>query len=418
MIKRKLFVASLALSAVFSVQAQEITIWSWDPNFNIPIMKEAGEIYRKTHPDVTFNVVDMGKSDVEQKIQTMLTSGVTEGLPDIVLVEDNKIQRYIQFYPGAFEPLDGKIDYNVFANQKIATMKHENKTYGVPFDSGVTGLFYRKDIIEQAGFSEADMKNLTWDRYIEIGKQVDSKTGKKMLAIDPNDTLLINIMLQSAGSWFFDKDNQPTIANNDALKAALQYYVKINNSGIVKPVFGWSEATNTLNNEKNNVASVITGVWGISTIKAEPKQAGKWRVAEIPVMEGVKGATHASNLGGSSWYVLASSKQKDTAISFLSDIYVKNIDFYQSILKSRGAMGSNLLAKEGDAYKAPDPYFGNTPIWSNFSDWLKIIPSINYGIYSDEAAMALNEQLPQILKGKSIDKALSDTEEQVKTQIQ
>ncbi|WP_312953267.1 sugar ABC transporter substrate-binding protein [Superficieibacter sp.] len=418
MITRKLFVASLALGAVFSVQAKEITVWSWDPHFNIPIMKQAGEIYRKTHPDVTFNVVDMGKSDVEQKLQTMLASGVTEGLPDIVLLEDNKIQRYIQFYPGAFEPLDGKIDYNVFANQKIATMTYENKIYGIPFDSGVTALFYRKDIIEQAGFSDADMRNLTWDRYIEIGKQVTSKTGKKMLAADPSDNPLVTIMMQSAGSWYFDKDNRPTIANNPVLKAALQYYVKINNAGIVKPVFGWAEATNALNSDKNNVASVITGVWGISTIKAEPNQAGKWRVAEIPIMEGVKGATHASNLGGSSWYVLASSKQKDIAINFLSDIYVHNIDFYQSILKERGAMSSNLLAREGDAYNAPAPYFGNTHIWSDFSDWLKIIPSVNYGIYSDEAGMALIEQLPQILKGKPIDQALSDIEEQVKTQIQ
>lgn len=33
-------------------------------------------------------------------------------------------------------------------------------------------MFYRKDMIEKAGFAEADMQNITWDRYIEIGKKL------------------------------------------------------------------------------------------------------------------------------------------------------------------------------------------------------------------------------------------------------
>jgi len=46
----------------------------------VAIMKEAGARYTKTHPDVTFNVVDFAKSDVEQKLQTGLASGVTDGM--------------------------------------------------------------------------------------------------------------------------------------------------------------------------------------------------------------------------------------------------------------------------------------------------------------------------------------------------
>ena len=88
-----------------AAQAKEITIWCWDPNFNVAIMKEAGERYAKTHPDVTFNVVDLAKLDVELKLQTTLTSGVTEALPDIVLIEDYGAQKYLQSFPEAFAPL-------------------------------------------------------------------------------------------------------------------------------------------------------------------------------------------------------------------------------------------------------------------------------------------------------------------------
>jgi lactose/L-arabinose transport system substrate-binding protein len=97
--------------AFTSVDAKTITVWCWDPNFNVAIMKEAGARYTKAHPDVTVNVVDFSKADVEQKLQTALASGVTDALPDIVLIEDYGAQKYLQSFPGAFAPLSGKVDY-------------------------------------------------------------------------------------------------------------------------------------------------------------------------------------------------------------------------------------------------------------------------------------------------------------------
>ncbi|MBP0649609.1 hypothetical protein J8J40_21440, partial [Mycobacterium tuberculosis] len=70
---------------------------------------------------------------------------------------------------------------------------------------------------------------------------------------------------------------------------------------------------------------VITG-----TIKAQKDQAGKWGVAQIPTIN-VPGAVAASNLGGSSWYVLGTSKVKAEAADFLNAIYAKDADFYQAI---------------------------------------------------------------------------------------
>ncbi|MBS1181999.1 MAG: lacE [Proteobacteria bacterium] len=80
--------AGASLFAITAAQAAEITVWCWDPNFNVAIMKEAGEIYAKTHPDFKLNVVDFAKADMEQKLQTGLASGVADGMPDIVLIED------------------------------------------------------------------------------------------------------------------------------------------------------------------------------------------------------------------------------------------------------------------------------------------------------------------------------------------
>jgi lactose/L-arabinose transport system substrate-binding protein len=130
---------------------------------------------------VTFKIVDMAKADVEQKLQTQLASGSTKSLPDIVLVEDYNAPKYLRSFPGSFEPLSGKIDHAGFAKYKVDLMTVDGKVYGLPFDSGVTGMFYRKDMIEKAGFSEKDMQNITWDRYIEIGKKVEAATGWRLI---------------------------------------------------------------------------------------------------------------------------------------------------------------------------------------------------------------------------------------------
>jgi len=417
-IMKRFAAVALASASVMSATAAfagEITVWCWDPNFNVAIMKQAGDIYTAKHPGTTFKVVDFAKADVEQKLQTGLSSGATDSLPDIVLIEDYGAQKYLQSFPGAFAALSDKIDYSGFAPYKVQLMTVEDKVYGVPFDSGVTGMYYRKDYLEQAGFKPADMQGITWDRFIEIGKQVEAKTGHKMMGFDPNDAGLTRIMMQSAGQWYFDNDGNLNIENNAALKAALETEGKIMQAGIFKPTAGWNEWLAAFTT--GDVASVVTGVWITGTVKAQADQSGKWGVAPIPKLS-VEGATAASNLGGSSWYVIDSSKEKDEAIDFLNEVYAKDKDFYQKILTERGAVGSLMAAREGEAYSAPDPFFGGEKVWQSFSDWLAKIPPVNYGVFTNEVDTAVTANLGSMGKGAKVEDVLKAIQSQAEGQIQ
>lgn len=410
--------AALAGASIFAASAAfagEVTIWCWDPNFNVAIMKEAGARYTAKHPGTTFNVVDFAKTDVEQKLQTALASGTTDALPDIVLIEDYGAQKYLQSFAGAFAEMSGKVDYSGFAPYKVQLMTVDGKVYGMPFDSGVTGLYYRKDYLEQAGFKPADMQDITWDRFIEIGKAVEAKTGHKMMGLDVNDAGFIRILMQSAGGWYFDKDGNLAIEGNPALKAALETEQKILQAGIYKPAAGWTEWVGTFTS--GDVASVTTGVWITGTVKAQADQSGKWGVAPIPKLN-VEGASHASNLGGSSWYVIESSAEKDEAIDFLNEVYAKDIDFYQKILVNQGAVGSLLAARSGPAYSEKDAFFGGEPVWQNFSDWLAKVPSVNYGIFTNEIDTAVTAHLPDLAKGANVDDVLKAIQSQGEGQIQ
>jgi lactose/L-arabinose transport system substrate-binding protein len=403
----------LAATAAF---AGEVTVWCWDPNFNQAIMQEAANRYTKAHPDTTFNIVEMAKADLEAKLQTTLASGATDALPDIVLIEDYGAQKYLTSFPDAFEAMNDTLDYSKFAPYKVQLATVGDKTYSTPFDAGAAGLFYRRDYLEQAGFKPADLENITWDRYIEIGKAVTEKTGKKMIALDINDAGWLRIMMQSAGKWYFDKDGNVDMENNAALKAAMKVEASLFTTGITKEVSGWSNWVGAFNS--GDVATVVTGVWIIGGIKSVPDQSGKWGVAPIPRLDGVEGATNYSNLGGSSWYVLSSSPEKAEAKAFLAETYGKDVDFYQKILFDRGAVGTYMPSREGEAYTKADDFFGGDKIFQTFSDFISKIPSVNYGTFTNEADAAITAQMPAVVKGGSIDDAVKAAVEQLNTQIQ
>jgi lactose/L-arabinose transport system substrate-binding protein len=403
------------VSQASAEKSGKITIWAWDPNFNIAIMNEAKARYTKDNPKVEIEIVDMAKADLEQKLHTMLASGVKEGLPDIVLIEDYNAQKYLQSYPGAFADLTGKIKHSDFANYKVSLMTVDGKVYGVPFDSGVAGFFYRTDYLEQAGYKPEDLNNITWDKFIEIGKKVKEKTGKAILGFGLDDGGLMRIMLQSAGQWYFDEQGNPKLVNNEAIKEAIKTYKAIVDAGIIKKTSGWNEWVASFN--KGESAAVVTGVWIIGSIKAESSQSGKWKVAPIPRLN-VSGSVNASNLGGSSWYVLEGSKNKEVAIDFLNKIYAGDNDFYQKILVDRGAVGSYMPAQSGSAYSSEDPFFGGQKVFTEFSGWMKNIPTVNYGLYTYEADAAIMAVMPDVYAGKiSIEDALKKAEDQLSNQI-
>jgi lactose/L-arabinose transport system substrate-binding protein len=376
----------------------KVTIWAWDPNFNIAVLKTAAANYKKVNPNAEINIVNMAKADIEQKLNTVLATGSSEGLPDISLIEDYNAQKYLQAFPGAFVDLTGKIKHSDFAKYKVSLMTLEGKVYGVPFDSGATGFFYRSDYLKTAGYKPSDLNNITWDKFIEIGKKVKAKTGKAMIGFDINDDGLMRTMIQSAGQWYFDKDGKVNLTNNPALTEALETYKKIYNAGIIKKANGWNEWVATFN--KGDAASCITGVWIVGTIKSAKDQSGKWAVAPTPKLN-LKGSVNASNSGGSSWYVLSSSKAKDAAIDFLNKEFGGDKDLYQKILYGQGAVGTYLPAQTGKAYSQADPFFGGQKVYLDFSSWMKKIPGVNYGVYTYQVAEAIMAVMPDVVAGKT-----------------
>lgn len=407
------------ISFAAAEETQTITIWAWDENFNIAAMKKAAEIYQGLNPDVkvNFDIVPNSKEDVYKKLQTGLASG-GKNLPDIVLIEDYSIYQYVNAYGKYFYPLNDKLDYSKFAPYKVAVMTFDGVVYGVPFDAGTVGTFYRLDLVEKAGFTAEDMMNITWDRFIEIGQAVEKATGVKMtVANGTNYSSLFRTMMQSAGSWYCDAEGNITIAENAVLKTAFETIKRMRDAGIINECPDDSTMAGSIND--GTTATVVNAAWRVSTVKAEPAQEGLWRVANCPSLTGVEGATNYSNTGGSSWYVLNNGvENKDLVVDFLQQIYCGNPDFYSSILVNQGALATYLPAQESEAYETEDAFFGGQKVFGDFAAWTGNIPGVNYGYFVPEANTAVNTALYNYLQGAiSVEDALKQAEEQVRNQL-
>lgn len=393
----------------------KLTIWAWDESFNIKAANEAKDIYAKENPDAEVEVVTMAQDDIMAKLNTSLSSGSYDGLPDIVLIEDYRIQGYLTAYQDEFADLSDIASADDFASYKTGVNQVDGKMYGIPFDSGVAAVFYRTDLIEQAGYTSEDMQNLTWDKYIEIGKAVKEKTGKHMLTLDPSDLGQIRMMLQSAGAWYTDEEGKVNIKDNEALKQAFSTYQKIVDSGISKQVSDWDQFVGAFNN--GDVASVPIGCWISPSILKAEDQSGKWAVAAFPKMAENADSVNASSIGGAGWYVLKNVGHEELAKDFLSKTFASNAELMNQLAVDINLVSTLKAAESAENYTKGIEYYGGQEVFADFAEWQNAVPTVNYGQDTYAIEDMMTEALQQILSGTDMDKVLSDYQGQVEAAV-
>jgi lactose/L-arabinose transport system substrate-binding protein len=369
----------LSTAALGFAAPTKVTVWYWDANFNGAAMKAAAVVYNKTHPDVTIELVEVPQQ-IESKIEAGLQAN-GKGLPDIALFQDFIIEKFVQNYPKAFADLKAAgVDYSQFAAYKVGPMTSGKSVYGIPFDTGSTGLWLRSDYIKQAGLNPDDyQKSMKWADVIKLGVTVKAKINKPLIAYQSDNFDMLRIIVQSTGSQFF-KDDGSLNLRSDAFKKSLAVFKEMNDKGMLYLAEGWSNWIDAINNDQ--AAGFLNAIWMVGTIKSKPENKGKWMVVPTPLID-VAGAKAASNNGGSSWYVFDKSPNKAAAIDFLKSVWASKdaaaLSFYNDILKGQGAMGTYMPSRAGSNYTVKDDFFyKNQAVFADFSKWMEQVPVLKY----------------------------------------
>jgi len=391
---------------------EKLTVWCWDKNFNMYAIDKAAELYQKDHPGFTVEQQEIQSPDIEVNITNAAAAGDVSTLPDIVLMQDNSIQKYMSLYPDVFTDLtDSGIDFSQFAEAKVAYSKVDGKNYAVPFDNGTVICGLRTDMLEQAGLTVEDFTDITWTQFIENGEKVKEATGNPMLTGVSGEPDLIMLMLQSAGASLFNEDGSLNIVGNEALKECMEVYQKLVEKGILAEVTNNDQNVAALNG--STVAGVIEGCWKMASVTPAEDQSGKWAITNMPRLETVDGATNYSNNGGSSWMITSNCKNVDLAVDFLNSSFAGSTDFYDTLLE-KGAIATWQPARDTDAYGQAVEFWGGEPVYSKLVEFAGKTPSNITGPYYYDARNAVGAALGQIIQqGEDIDTALQSAQEEV-----
>ena len=388
-----------------------LTVWTWDPNFNIYAINKAAELYAADgHEDFHVKVTEIESQDIETKLTTIANAGELEALPDIFLIQDASFQKFAQNYPDIFTDLtDSGIDFSQFSAAKTSYSVVNKKNMGIPFDSGTAVNCIRTDYLEQAGFTVEDFTDITWSDYMEKAKIVKEKTGQPMLTAKSATPDIIMMMLQSCGASLFREDGSPNLDQNDVLKECMSNYIQMVRDNTLEEMPGWDQYIASINN--GTVAGAMNGCWIIASVEAKEDQAGKWAVTNLPRLDSAPNATNYSSNGGSTWAITSQCKNQKLAQDFFKSTFAGSQALYDDIL-SKGALSTWLPAGDSPLYEEPVDFFGKDAVYKKIVEYSSEIPSSVTSPYYYDARDAMCTALSNVIQqNASLDEELKTAQE-------
>ena len=411
---KKIVALVLALCMVLGASAalaEKLTVNYWDDNFNGNALRAAAEDY-KANVDPEFElelVLVSGSTDVENSVTTAGSSGDFSNLSDIVLFQDHWIQRFVADYPNAWIDLeDAGINWDDFGAEKLSYSTVGGKHYGVPVDNGTAIMAYRVDILEECGYKIEDMKGITWDKFLEIGKEVYAKTGKALLSMDGSGNDLPYMMMQAEGESQF-KDGKAFIAGNEKLTRIISILCEMVKEHVLILANDWTGYTNETI-QQDQVAGVFNGNWIIPTMSQVEANSGKWQITTIPTLDGGDG--YAAN-GGSSLYITANCKNPELAKKFLAYTFGGSMKTYDEALLKGGVIGCCLSAAKSEVYSQGVPFFNGQAVYSDIVEMGSHVPIVEQNDYHYTVRQYIGNAIQNILNGAEVEAALQEAQELV-----
>jgi len=274
---------------------------------------ELARMFNEEHPNIELVYEDIAAEGraIHTVVATMLasrTSTYDVFISDVVWQPEFPLRKW-------YEPLDKifpKSEQAKYIPGMINAWSMGGHIYGVPFTSDFQVMFYRKDLLEKAGFAPPD----TWDELISICQKLQNAPGLYGFAADwqIHSDCTFSPMLWSAGGDFFDSKN--ITVNSPAGEKAMQLMMDMNlKYKIMQP-----GVTSMSHDETRNLFSEGRAIFHQNWLYAysrsqseEAKVQNKVGVIGIPRMSKDSPKITPLPTGGWSWSVNPFSPRKTAA---------------------------------------------------------------------------------------------------------
>lgn len=389
----------------------ELVVASY-PSFDLAV-KAAIPLYKKIRPDIRIKLVTLSYEDHHNALVSALATGV--GLPDVLGIEVDYLGKFVgsagleDLAKPPYNALELKPRLVPYTFGQASTAK--GVLSGLPADVGPGSMFYRKDILDKAGVTEAQL-TASWESYIEAGKVIKAKTG--MLLV-PNAVTVMDAYVRANGQpgqgLFFDRDGK-VIIDTPRFQRAFELAKAVRVNGLDGNFDRWTN--DWFESLRRAVATEISGAWlgGHLADYIAPKAKGLWRAAPLP-------AGAVASWGGS-FYAIPSRtapERKKLAWEFIR--FMSTDREMQLLAFKTGDSFPVLLEAANDPFlEEPLPYFGGQQARLLWRDFAQRVPVQQVHRLDATIILMVRAELDNVLtRGKDIKRALSDAQRHVERRI-
>ncbi|HSW09223.1 sugar ABC transporter substrate-binding protein [Aquabacterium sp.] len=275
--------------------------------------------FERRHPGVRVKVQQLPWTSAHEKL---LTAFAGDALPDLAQLGNTWVPEMVALK--ALEPLDGRVKRSVVVDRADYftgiwdTNVIAGTSYGVPWYVDTRLLFYRRDLLAQAGF---DAPPNTWDEWRAMMRAIAKlRPGQRAIVLPLNEfEPLLALALQQPDTLLRDAGRRGNFSSA-GFRRALAFYAEMFDQGWA-PLQSETQIGNVWQEVgRGTFVFYISGPWNIQEFKTRlpAAQQSAWMTAPLPGPDG----PGASTAGGSSLVMFRHSRQKAAAwqlIEFLSE---------------------------------------------------------------------------------------------------
>lgn len=331
----------------------------------IPGIENVVALWNEENPDIQVNVnsVPGGANGTYENFSNAISAQDTPDLGQIEFyaLPTFRVQGGLMDIAPCAGVAEAAVDFSDSLWEQVS-LGESDAVFAIPHDTGTMGMYYRKDLFDQAGIPVPT----TWEEFAVAAAEI-AELGHSITNFSVSSGEIppfAGLVAQAGGEWFGTTADGWTVdlTGAESTKVA-QYWQDLLSDGHISTIPGFTDSWNHAYNN-GEVWSWFSGAWGANGIMGgAPDTAGGWAVAPLPQWEA--GAGVSAPWGGSSTAVFQFSDHPYEAAQFA--LWLNTSAEALNALVALGQFPASSTA--GDKVPALSegvPFFGDQAIYADF----------------------------------------------------
>lgn len=309
--------------------ADKLTVAIWDTNQQAGLQTIMDEWTKTSGVQVEIQVISWNE------YWTLLEAGASGGsLPDVFWMHSNQAQKYMENdmlldLTDLIEKSD-VVDLENYYADIVSLYASEGKQYAVPKDIDTIGLWYNKDMFDEAGLDYPD-DTWTWEDLYAAAKVLTKEDGSQYgyaVNTSNNQDSFYNT-IYSYGGYVLNDEKTASGFDDPKTIEAMNLIEKMIQEGIVPSLEVLSENGTEVLFQSGKAAMITQGSWMVPAFRDNEYTAAHGAIAKLPT--GPDG-TRVSIYNGLGWAASANGSNTEAAWSLMEYLGSKEAQLQQAEL--------------------------------------------------------------------------------------